>query len=169
MPARRGRSRGFTNHRRRRVPGGGALLPVQPPEPARSLRYSRLVRHRWQKRLIKESTKTGILILAMLAVTALAAGFLGWVVRLQGPSPQSAVVLAADGPSTNLLRPQLRLAPQARCTKGGATAVLPGRCPALTPCSAPAFSLDTWPGRQLDALHRGWCHVSGIWRRQCCR
>lgn len=117
----------------------GALLPVQPPEPARSLRYSRLVRHRWQKRLIKESTKTGILILAMLAVTALAAGFLGWIVRLQGPSPQSAVVLAADGPSTNLLRPQLRLEPQARCTEGGGYGSVAGSLSGVDTMFRPRF------------------------------
>lgn len=51
-----------------------------------------------------ESPKSGILILAMLTVTTLAGGFLGWTIRLQGPSQQSAMALPAGGPSTELLR-----------------------------------------------------------------
>jgi len=51
-----------------------------------------------------ESPKTGILILTMLAVTTLAGGFLGWTVRQQGASPQSAVALPVGRPSTDLLR-----------------------------------------------------------------
>jgi nitrate/TMAO reductase-like tetraheme cytochrome c subunit len=51
-----------------------------------------------------ESPKTGILILALVAVATVAGGFLGWTIRQQGPSPQNAVVLPAGGPSTDHLR-----------------------------------------------------------------
>lgn len=51
-----------------------------------------------------ESPKTGLLILALVAVATVAGGFLGWTIRQQGPSPQSAVVLPAGGPSTDHLR-----------------------------------------------------------------
>lgn len=51
-----------------------------------------------------ESPKTGLLILALIAVATVAGGFLGWTIRQQGLSPQSTVVLPVGGPSTDHLR-----------------------------------------------------------------
>lgn len=51
-----------------------------------------------------ESPKTGLLILALVAVATVAGGFLGWTIRQQGLSPQSTVVLPVGGPSTDHLR-----------------------------------------------------------------
>ncbi len=51
-----------------------------------------------------ESPKTGLLILALLAVVTVAGGIFGWTIRQQGAAQQNTVALPVGGPSTDYLR-----------------------------------------------------------------